>query len=1101
MLQPQRSKLLGDLYYDNTPRPFVPPPIEERKAFFKQKEDDYLFAKDSKNELENILKTMPYLESNTDSKSVYDDMIRKSNNVLSKINADNYEDNVLNVKQLAHDIYNKFGGYELVTEAQQMSDLDAQIDEAIKDPERANWTKQQNRLNHKGIRFNEDGTITRPKVSGRPIIKDVNVQEKLLKLMDDWKADGYVVTDPTTGKLIVNREIPGYLGFKKGEVVTEDELAQAGMAYMEADLETKQYLDEYAQFKASQIPPTAENLNRILSPTVKEAVFGNSNISDGEIQAKIDNGEINPSDFINQYIKQTEKVKALEAPVAKYGYRKEELTTLEDKLLMEALKTSASNNAAKTQEESNVAISVEPFKVKPNYNTIDINNINTQKKQLSDERLKVQAEIASYNLQLNEGKGISPQQLDLMNKQVTELDNKIAAFEEQERIINKQFEDLAKKSNVGLTETYNKYYNESVNETIKTNKEILNNDRDSLIDVTSLYNKENNTLFNKKLPDGTGKMRSSYDNDIIIKDGKYYLRPSEIGYDKDLLDILEDYAFNSSGNINNTIVKSSASFYDTPEEEEFKSMAVQAYANNESSTNFGVPKSFYKDYKNKLLFSGALLNAVDKVKKQHGSIDEIGGLNGTQDMNYFMVEGETTKNTSKQYVSMRSILNQSFKKTPQQYEVDGRSIADILVNDYGLPDISDKYIDWDKTSAEYLIQRDRVNGTQYGLDIKLTKEGKEKLDSLWFTNATMDKNANSIKLIANNPTKNKPEEDAKIRDLMFSLYAEVADTSTYYKESLAKDMGELYFNTKPEGEKLDNLNLYVLPNGEEAKLKINEGTSNEEQLNIKSIARSTRQSNIRNVDYEVSRFRNNTRQIFATDNKGNTGWISDTEVGVDKNYNSVYFKTPSDIKQVLGATLLASDYKKYKTADAVNPYADYLESLKTNGYTQTSNASVQRTDYNSYLNNLKNIYNNNSYNINITNTTGNKVTIESKVPAEDLYDLRTKHKSKVSNFVSYPYVHKDISTYVDKILEENNLIVSGGFRGEATHFGLKESAQNSTHKYAHGIDFRADKEGEDFYTRVSTNPDLLKQYGIAKIYRHVVDGVPHIHTEFYNTQL
>jgi hypothetical protein len=145
---------------------------------------------------------------------------------------------------------------------------------------------------------------------------------------------------------------------------------------------------------------------------------------------------------------------------------------------------------------------------------------------------------------------------------------------------------------------------------------------------------------------------------------------------------------------------------------------------------------------------------------------------------------------------------------------------------------------------------------------------------------------------------------------------------------------------------------------------------------------------------------------------------------------------------------------------------------------------------------MKSMYGGVNYTTQLKNSKGETKTFETRVPQKDLVDLRPSYGSAVSAIAQYPYVHKNIVSYIDTILSENNLVIDGGFRGEATHFGLKGSAKDSAHKYAHSVDFRANKEGLAFFNKVQNDGALLKKYGIAKIFTHTIDGKPHIHAEF-----
>jgi len=1091
MLQPIRTKLLGDLYYDNTPREYVAPPIAERQALMDKKEEEYIYTKNAKNEMDRVLNQMPYLESNPDSKLVYDNLKAKHNEILSGINEDNYEDKVLDVNQYANDFYNKLGGYELITEAQQASAYNAEVDKVILDPERAAWTKQQSQLDHKGITQRPDGTFTRPNFTGRGIVADVDTQAKLLKLMDGWMADKYITRNPATGRITVNKEIPGYLGLVANTEVSEAELFSAGLAYLEADPESKRYIDEYAEFQASQIPPTGEALNSILSSKVKEQIFGNAAITNEELDNMIRNGEINPRDIILQYSKSSQKVKALEAPVAKFGYKQEELTTLKDELLLESIK--ASNATQQAEVANNVAITVEPFSVKSTYDVADVKQLQLQKAQAVEKRLVAQGELNSYRIAIkNGGKGMEPAQLELMQQNIQRIDEEIAGIEQQEKQINQQAVDLARKANFNVEETYKKGKAESVQQAKELNKTSLQADRNSLIDVTDLVSINGNkaVLAGKSLDVNSGNMRSSFSNDIILKDGKYYLRPSESGYDKDLLAKLDNKLFTETGSLNLSRVPKS--YYDTPDEEEFKSMVVEAYAKDESASNaLGVPKDYYVS-DNKLVFSASMLNGVDMMKKKHGTFEEMGGISGTQDLSYFMVSGETTKTASKQYVEFRKNLQTTLKATPEQFEVDGRTLADVLVNDYGLPDASGTYIDWDKTNAEYLIQRDRNKGIQYGINVILTKEGEEATKGGWFSSDTKSPNAKGIKLVATNEFKHDNGEDDQVREFLFGLYTDVASTNSAHKKNLALNMGEYYANTRPEGKDLDTKNLYILPAGESETWTLNKGTDREEKLRITAVARSARQGNIRNVDYKLE----SGNEVWAIDDKGNSGYIDKDDLETSTTYKPVYFNSPADIKQVVGATLLQEEYQFRTTNTAQNYVNTYNSNLSDEGYRTTPTGAVEVFNYANTLNTMKSMYGGVNYTTQLKNSKGETKTFETRVPQKDLVDLRPSYGSAVSAIAQYPYVHKNIVSYIDTILSENNLVIDGGFRGEATHFGLKGSAKDSAHKYAHSVDFRANKEGLAFFNKVQNDGALLKKYGIAKIFTHTIDGKPHIHAEF-----
>lgn len=1118
MSEIQRGKLLGDLYFDNTPAEFVPPPIRERKALMDKREEDYLLTKQNQNELDNALRTLPYLPQ---SSAVYNQLKEKTAQVLGSLNADNYADKTLDVKQFANDFANKYGGKALKQEAEDYENEKAIIDKAVAnkeivDPLMADWYKKNILKSYKGLTLSPEGDIisaSMPKATYAPY---VDMQSLLDDKIKGWEADGTISKNPD-GSIRVNKAIPGYLSLSENESISEEELLKAGVLYLKNDGKVQAYLKDKVAFDTRNMIPDAETLNQVLPPKIKEALFGSPNVDTNIINNAILTGAIDPSKVLETLFKEKTLIDNAQFTASKYSYNKEKLTTLSDTLLLESLKAQQriNDDAAKGRGdgegksglESNVSVTIEPFVTQQIVNPTDIKNINVAKNKLVIQRKNLQEEINAYQRQINQGNpSFSQEKLDLKNKEQANLDAQIAELEYQQKSLQRIIYDNGLKAGVNLDNTYNKNKEESrqlvINDNIKRLSGLLvpslQKEDQFQVDVSDKIvtkNGKNYIQLGKELVDlKTLHSISKQNNTWIYKPNgaTEQLKYREADNHKKILAGLKDIMFDNSGRLSANVKvlndKVKNEIYAVPTKEQFYNMAIDAYNSKKEYSNiFGI-ESPVLDRNNRLTMSSKMLQDIDKIRKVQGDFNwEV-----ATPLEYLLVSGATQKSNLIAYINREKALNHSFKTTPEQYKIKvGNSLLDL--GDYakdklGLPSLDRKYVDWSKSTITTLTQTDREHGQKYGLNLVLTKEGKEELND---DAKDVYSRSNNLKLVGVNPSKNIPAEQAEIQNTLLKTYKDVSNDNTAHGVNVRKQMGILYMENSTEGKALNDLNLYTLPAGQMKNWNVR-GTD----YSIISTTKDALQSDLMNVDFHLGKIANNTQMILAENNKTKESrWLPLKEVESSKDWNKVIFESPADIKAVVGGTLLDADFKtevqRGTNSSASNAFSDYM---KSSGYYKTSQGAATN-NYKKVVKSVKDFYGSSNSSIELLNAKSNKpVKVSARVKASDLINLHIDYKNRISPDVAFPYVNKEVKPFVDKILTNTNLTITGGFRGESTHSGLNESSEDSLHKYGLSLDFRDDSFGQDFYNKAIANPAILKEYGIANIKRH---GNPvHIHVEF-----
>lgn len=1094
---------LGDLDYSRAALPIVAPP-KNLPNVLQARENQYLQSTENKQALEDMIATLPHTKAD---EPLYNELVGNTNSFLGSITPDNMADSVLNTQQFSKDFANKMGGREILQNYQQYQGAIKTIDDNKDIPvDMKDWYKSKIKVQ----------PVTKSEVTGRygttpinpvRVAPYVDIGKELTDIFEGMKADKNIQENPD-GTITILRPTPGYLQYNVGETVSKERLQQGLISYVNSRPDVTEYFSQRAEFLADQVSNPSATFYNSLTPENKQELTGNPNATAEEVNTFLLTNGINPRKALETVYKSGQLANAIQPSISKYAYSQTTPTLVEDWLLKEYLSTQASlakeaAKAVKPAPEDLSSVSLLGWNTVNNVDVKSYEALGTDKTSVQTQTKDLQREISQYQNALNNKQpGYTQEELNRKNQQMAILDDQIEQITQQQKNINEGVFDIAKKHGIDINSTYDKRIPTLTKEANYINKnQVLSDGR---VDITDKVNfiGQNATLYGtpvyilEKGQTTEGKGVAAYGNNPIIRketiNGK--TRYSYSGQDnkqgvttlpanyKVIQDRLAKDFIGTNGEVTapekvlNQDYSLNTNTVKVPSKEEYLGLMTDEYAKDSTSM-------FSANVKNK---NGYIF--MDSDRKVARNIEDVAGemnVPVSKDLSYIYSTGATSKQSIKKYDNYVRKINHNLRNNPETYLVGDKPLSTAL-SEMGVDNLATQ-VDWSKSTIYPLLQRDRKNGQMYGVNIVLNEEGRKELDG---DAQKLYSNTNSIKLPATYHGTNKGAEEAEIQDTLLTAFKDImASGNTQHDINVLKSTGETYINTTPEGKAIDGANLYVLPPGKTVDINMR-GLD----LQIESNARTARGSNVSNTDFRISKGTGKSKQYLSQLEDGTIDWL-----GVEQSKGKVKdFNSPSDIKQFFGASMLQEDMTKQQQTTApniVNPYEAYIQGNTTyqgSGYNLKTSNDIQINNYGSYTRSFQSFYDSGNQTIGLKNSSGKTSYLQSRVPANDLSDMRSFMGNAIAPNVNYPYINKNIAPDVKSLVSDNTLLITGGFRGEDTHNHLKGSNSNSPHKYGYALDVEDNDEGKEFFNKVSSDANMMKKYNIARILKED----DHIHVEF-----
>ena len=909
MLQPQRTKLLGDLYYDETPRAYIAPPVQEIKALGKAREQDYLLAKSNENELEAALRNLP----KDYSPEVYNNVVDKTRQVLSGLSADNYADKSLDVQQFANDFKTKLGAKELIEQAKIVEEGKATIQKAIdkgdiKSDEMKNFYLNKLKSSIKPLSIDPNTKyVSKPAGVDTTYNPFYDAQGETLKQIEGWKSNKNIVTD-SKGRMVAGPHLPAYLGYQEGEEVKYDELVSKLSQGLKANPAYMAYVSDVAKARTEKLPPILD------ANFVKENLLPDANISVEEIQQRMQDGSITQADLraeaqrriVDDYTNESVKLAA-----AKGSFKQIDQKYLADKVLdhnwdVEQKNIDRARADAKARQEGTSApvdSTSATFATTTGFATTSDSTqasaLVTKSKDITDKMTSLYADLNDYNKR----KDADPSVVKEKRRAIQDLRISQEYITRAQRAQETDLVNTFNKEGVDMYKVFNESKGEAVKDIITKNQSVLEKSPNTRVDVTSKithragrdYITFNRGGRSKTLPVDTI-------NGLVRTGNSYYFNPSEAEIVKsgkneymDITDI-KDITFDVNGQPTTKVTTGAKDFVRLPTKAEYTSQIVKDYQERNTGSTFG--NSYNVD---NVIYPNKVRDVLNDTR--HALKDRP--LEIHQPLTVINTTGATSKDLDKGMVNLNKALTQDFITSPTNYKVEDafgvtQEVSTYLKSNFNV-DLNPKYI---KDQKAYITTNSSPkNGQYYQGMIELTSDG---IKEVMRKNPKALANGKYIKVALVNPA-NSPNITTAVREKVLQSYSKVRDSNNLSAQQKRLNLGAMHANNTSIGKDIDRALVDISVPNQPVPLTV-QGYN----YDITPVAEAGRGSDIDSQSYTIGRTVNNRRVVLAKDSYGGETWVEPHAAGTEP----IRFTSTEDLKSYFGAKFLDAEYQgEVRTAE------------------------------------------------------------------------------------------------------------------------------------------------------------------------------------------
>jgi hypothetical protein len=341
------GQLFNDLTYNPSKYASIGRPVDDLKALYEKKENDYITSNSNLNSVETAINNLPALSKDEHLKQGAMDLFDKTNKKYRE--ADNLEDRVIDTTNLAHDMANKHGLLQVqqnaTSRSNQVQSLQQRYEDGEISKEAMNRAIRDADTKYEGVQYNAETDSYLGSFNMRDVLNKYNFAEENAKVMEGFKANTLILTTKD-GERIIPDGKSGYMSINTQETVTEDELREASNSYLQNSPEFKDYVNDELYYEIDNITKNSETgemtlndlqslLGTNMSAKLAEAYKVNSL---EELGKKLEEEGITPEQLYRKMRGDQMANSASTLGIEKEGYTKNEIDTLKNWQLQDATK-------------------------------------------------------------------------------------------------------------------------------------------------------------------------------------------------------------------------------------------------------------------------------------------------------------------------------------------------------------------------------------------------------------------------------------------------------------------------------------------------------------------------------------------------------------------------------------------------------------------------------------------------------------------------------------------------------------------------------------------------------------------------------------------
>jgi len=330
------GQILSDLSYNTKTLKPIGRPVDDLKALYKDKADDYNYVIDSLNATETALNQVSFIDKD---KHVVDRANNKYQETFAQFSEEgDFENKIVDTKRLANDLTNKYGLLRVQTNSKVRTDymegLQEKVDKGEMSSERMGQLMQYSDKHYKGVTKSDVTGGYTGTYEGRLAQPQIDVSKEVLIAMNGFKSNkfsyngGFLVRDPN-GK--------GYLMAGTREEVTEEDIRAAAKAHVRSNGLIQSQFNEDVFLELDAIGElTTEKVREVLKGRTNSEIASLLGITDNrlpstsELENIIKEKNLTNEEVFSIVRKEQIMDEAVEAAVVKESFVKEETKYLKD---------------------------------------------------------------------------------------------------------------------------------------------------------------------------------------------------------------------------------------------------------------------------------------------------------------------------------------------------------------------------------------------------------------------------------------------------------------------------------------------------------------------------------------------------------------------------------------------------------------------------------------------------------------------------------------------------------------------------------------------------------------------------------------------------